>query len=439
MPTKPPSQDTLPLEDGPLTLEAPEPGSHDTLLDPPDPGTNTWDPAGPARPAAVHGGFGAPPDAPFPADPPVRFTVLPRTGEPPSAASPQPRYRLEQHLGRGGMGEVEAVLDNDIGRLVAVKRRRVGLEDEAGLARFADEIRTVGQLEHPNIVPIHDVGIDDLGRHYFVMKYVNGETLADIIRRLKAGDPETHARYGFEERMRIFRGVLEAVDFAHNQGILHRDLKPANIMVGMWGEVTVLDWGLARPLDPEQPEPESPLREPGATATDSGERLSDTRAGQVLGTPAYMSPEQARGEPLDARSDIYALCVILHELIGLEHYLHTYRDSHAMIAGVQKEEPKLLELPRIPAQGQVPMDILWYVHAGLHKDKDQRYGSTQAMLHRLDERAEGRIPIQCHVTFTQRVLNEATRVAVRHPVAALAGYAATAVVLAVALVGWAFS
>jgi serine/threonine protein kinase len=437
MPNKPPSQATLPLGEGLHTLERPQPDSHDTLFEPPDPGSDTWDPDRRPTPAGAPGGFGGPPRADPPPDPPQRVTVRPRPGEPVATLCvPQPRYRLEQHLGRGGMGEVEAVLDNDIGRLVAVKRRRVGLEDAAGLARFADEIRTVGQLEHPNIVPIHDVGVDDLGRHYFVMKYVQGETLADIIRRLKAADPETHARYGFEERMRIFRGVLEAVDFAHDAGILHRDLKPANIMVGEHGEVTVLDWGLARPLDPTQPEPEG-TAEPSVAAQDSGERLSDTRAGQVLGTPAYMSPEQARGEPLDARSDIYALCVILHEFVGLEHYLHAYQDSQAMIDGVQQVEHKLLKLPRHRAQGQVPMDILWFVHAGLHKDRAQRYPSTQAMLLRLDERAEGRIPIQCHVTFTQRVLSEASRVAVRHPVAALAGYAIAAIVLVGALIGWA--
>jgi serine/threonine protein kinase len=429
MPTKPPSRDTMNMDGGTFTLDRAG-GPTET----PDPGSDTWDPDRPPTPTGPTSALdGASLDQP-PRDPPQRFTVLPRAGQ-----STTPRFRREQHLGQGGMGEVEAVLDNDIGRLVAVKRRRVGLEDPAGLARFADEIRTVGQLEHPNIVPVHDVGVDELGRHYFVMKYVQGETLGDIIRRLKAGDPETHARFGFEERMRIFRGVLEAVDFAHEAGVLHRDLKPANIMVGQHGEVTVLDWGLARPIDPTLPEADAGLASRDAGHSASGERLSDTRAGQVLGTPAYMSPEQARGEALDVRSDVYALCVILHELAGLEHYLHSYQDSQAMLEGVMTEQPRLLGLPRKPAQGQVPMDILWFVHAGLHKDREQRYPSVAAMLHRLDERAEGRIPIQCHVTFTQRLLNELTRVAVRHPVAALAGYALAGLGLVAALVGWAVS
>jgi serine/threonine protein kinase len=429
----PKSHETLPIEGGQPTLDAPDPGSQDTLHTAPPLGSDTWHPDAPPTPAGAPGGFDGPPAEPPPRDPAQRFTVLPRPGQP-EDDEPKPRYRLEQHLGRGGMGEVEAVFDQDIGRLVAVKRRRAGVEGVLGLSRFADEIRTVGQLEHPNIVPIHDVGMDELGRHFFTMKYIQGLTLADIIRRLKAGEPEAHARWGFEERVRIFRGVLEAVGFAHEQGVLHRDLKPANIMVGDHGEVTVLDWGLARPVDPDQPEPVG-QRHP-AVPKESGERLSDTRAGQVLGTPAYMSPEQARGEPLDARSDVYALCVILHELVGLEHYLEGLRDSQAVMEGVQRVEPKLLKLPRHPVQGQVPMDLLWYVHAGLHKEREQRYPSVAAMLHRLDERAEGRIPIQCHVTFTQRVLNELTRIAVRHPVAALAGYALAAVLAVATLAAW---
>jgi serine/threonine protein kinase len=389
-------------------------------------GQDTWDPDAPVSPGGTTAGFDEVLEV-SPHDPQRRITVLPRPGEPPQ---PRPRFQAEQALGRGGMGEVEAVMDADIGRLVAVKRRLAGHRDLTGLERFADEIRTVGQLEHPNIVPIHDVGVDEQGRHYFVMKYVQGETLAELIRKLKAGDPEAHARYGFEERVRIFRGVLEAVHFAHDAGILHRDLKPANIMVGEHGEVTVLDWGLARPIDPSWPEPVQASGTPSGGA--SGQRLSDTRAGLVLGTPAYMSPEQARGEALDARSDVYALCVIFHELIGLEHYLHASGDSQSMLEDLQRVEPKLLKLTRHRAQGQVPMDLLWFVHAGLHKDRERRYPSVAAMLQRLDERAEGRIPIQCHVTFTQRVLNELTRVAVRHPVAALGGYLLAAVALVVA-------
>ena len=113
------------------------------------------------------------------------------------------------------------------------------MESPEALARFVEEIRTTGGLEHPNIVPIHDVGLDEKGRYYFIMKYVDGETLESILARLRAGDRETHARYGFERRVEIFKGVLEAIAYAHARGYIHRDIKPANIMVGAFGEVLV--------------------------------------------------------------------------------------------------------------------------------------------------------------------------------------------------------
>jgi serine/threonine protein kinase len=113
-------------------------------------------------------------------------------------------------------------------------------------SRFADEVRAVGQLEHPNIVPVHDVGIDETGQHYLVMKYVQGETLESIIEHLAAGDPSYVARFPQEHRARIFLSILQALRYAHGRGIIHRDIKPANIMVGPHGEVTVMDWGLAK-------------------------------------------------------------------------------------------------------------------------------------------------------------------------------------------------
>jgi serine/threonine-protein kinase len=411
---------TLPMPDPSATWDEgrpPTPGGPDTDLRP--------------MPMATPGIFGGS-GASSLGDGAARVTVLPRVTQG-GPASPLPRFSLAEHLGRGGMGEVEAVTDNDIGRLVAIKRRRPGLEDPEGLARFADEIRTVGRLEHPNIVPIHDVGVDELGRHYFVMKHVEGETLYAILGRLKAGDPETHARYPLEERVRIFRGVLDAVAFAHDRGVLHRDLKPANIMVGGHGEVTVLDWGLARPLDPAAPEPVGGGALP-PSASVSSDRITDTRRGQVLGTPAYMSPEQARGEPLDARSDVYALNVIFHELLGLHHYLEGIDDPQEIMNAVREREPLLFFLPRHPAQPRVPMDLLWYLRIGLAKDPSQRFCSVRAMLDRLDARADGRIPIQCPVTLTQRIGREIARAAAWNPTVTLAAWAVTAAALVGSLV-----
>src|SRR5262249_34878051 len=150
------------------------------------------------------------------------------------SAEVRSRYEAEKLLGVGGMGEVVLVRDQDIERKVAVKRLLPELNDPSVVARFADEIRTVGRLEHPNIVPIHDVGVDELGRYFFVMKYVEGETLESIIDKLRARDPAYVAKYSVEARIELFLGVLHALEYAHAQGIIHRDVKPANVMVGRY-------------------------------------------------------------------------------------------------------------------------------------------------------------------------------------------------------------
>jgi len=221
----------------------------------------------------------------------LRTTVLPRVeivgAESKVVADGKIRYELAQRLGEGGVGEVVLARDNDIERDVAIKRLRPELQgSHASLLRFAEEVRTVGRLEHPNIVPIHDVGIHANGEYFFVMKYVEGETLEAIIDKLAAGDPVYHRRYPFERRVEIMMGVLEAVAYAHAKKIIHRDLKPANVMVGPYGEVVVMDWGLAR----EVSGPETADRAASSPDTTGKQRLWQTQVGSLLGTPAYMSP-----------------------------------------------------------------------------------------------------------------------------------------------------
>jgi serine/threonine protein kinase len=348
----------------------------------------------------------------------ARSTVLPRVERTAEGAmlvsASRPRFSPGRSLGQGGIGEVVAALDQDIGREVAIKRLRGDVQGPSAVARFVDEIRTVGALEHPNIVPIHDVGVGDDGSLYFVMRCVQGETLESVIERLAAGDRLAHAHWTHERRVHVFRQLLDAVAFAHERGYVHRDIKPANVMVGRWGEVFLMDWGIAKPVGaPDLPvDPAAPGSQ---TASGSGERVTATHAGAILGTPAYMSPEQARGEPVDVRSDVYSLCVMLHELLGLKHYLDDRTTVEAVLDGVQHAHAAAPSFIPSPHQSAAPMDLSWFVRKGLAKEPSRRYQTVAEMIERLDAREEGLVPIQCPVTATKRITHEALRFVDRHP------------------------
>jgi serine/threonine protein kinase len=316
------------------------------------------------------------------------------------------RYETLDVLGSGGMGEVVKARDNDIGRTVAVKRLHPDLAQPELFARFVEEVQIVGQLEHPNIPPIHDAGVDTAG-YFFVMKHVDGEPLNNIITKLQSGDREALARWTFERRLDVMRKVAEALSYAHSKGVVHRDLKPANIIVGRMGEVFVLDWGIA-------------VR--GKQASQSGE---------VVGTPMYMSPEQALGKTVDARSDVFSLMLTFYELITLRHpFSAITTPREIMEAIVSQDIPKAAFLPSHPHQPTVSADIGWMLDAGLQRDPDKRIPSADAVLQRLDMIASGEVPIQCPITFTRRMQSKMMKFANNHPLA----YMATASLALVALV-----
>jgi serine/threonine-protein kinase len=354
----------------------------------------------------------------------VRTTILPRIEDEAGALSfrteSKTRYEPVKLLGAGGMGEVILVEDQDIARRVAVKRLLPELGHPSILARFIDEIRTVGRLEHPNIVPIHDVGIDELGRYFFVMKYVEGETLESVIEKLCAGDPDYHARYTHERRIEIFLGLLHALEYAHEKGVVHRDIKPANVMIGRFGEVVLMDWGIAKPLDAARDVAASVEAEVAdAAAGAPRSRAFTTRVGSIIGTPAYMSPEQARGENerIDARSDLYSACVLFHELVCLRHYLADAPSMEAMLATVRHEDANMWKLyaTRHPDHGPPPAELVHFAHEGMSLDPARRYASASAMIARLQGILEGKIPVQCPFTFTKRMSRETSRFVDRSP------------------------
>ena len=217
------------------------------------------------------------------------------------------------------MGEVYRVLDPDLDRRMVLKvLRRDRVDDSGSTARFLHEARLTSQLTHPGIVPVHEMGTLDDGRHYFTMREVRGRTLNEVIADTHDAyhhDDEQGFTAHFHELIDIFHKACQPVAYAHSRGIIHRDLKPSNIMVGNFGQVQILDWGLAKIIGGDDiEEPVDPVAE-----TTPGRRLSpfDTRQGSIVGTPAYMPPEQARGQlqSLGPAADVYSLGAILFKVL----------------------------------------------------------------------------------------------------------------------------
>jgi serine/threonine protein kinase len=225
------------------------------------------------------------------------------------------RYSLLNRVARGGMGVIYAAQDQTLNRRVALKVLDAPERGGELARRLVREAQVLASLEHPGIVPVHDVGTLQDGRVFYTMKFVEGQRL----------DKHIQAVASVPDRLRLFLRICDAIAFAHARGVLHRDLKPANIMIGPFGEVLVLDWGLAKIL--HQPSEgfganDSATANLHAPATptkegDTTEHSAATGQGAILGTPGYMSPEQSRGENdrLDERSDIYSLGALLRFLL----------------------------------------------------------------------------------------------------------------------------
>jgi serine/threonine-protein kinase len=313
---------------------------------------------------------------------PTELAAAPATGESGDpAASPEAlvgtaeRYRYMGTLGEGGMGLVEKVWDDDLMRALALKRLKPDLRsDRALLRQFLWEARVGAHLDHPNIVPVHDIGLSQRGELYFTMKHVEGESLAEALERLRTDGDEVTQELSLPRRLRLFLSLCAAVHFAHARGVLHRDLKPANVMLGKHGEVFVMDWGIAVPARDRAPEMLV------AAAPDQATR-------GVTGTPAYMAPEQAAGDPIDPRSDVYALGAILYELVSLAPPIEGATVSEILDKALRGD---IVPLPEVAPEAGPSLTAV--VHRALAKDPGDRYPSVQDLSQDVEVVLDGRTP-----------------------------------------------
>ena len=294
----------------------------------------------------------------------------------------QGEYILIKEIARGGMGRIYFGEDSQLKRHVAIK---VSSVSETGLdPRFSKEAEVLAQLAHPNIVPIYNIGVDDQSRPFYSMKLIKGRTLQAILNLIRDGDPSAIKEYTRATRLTIFRKVCDAMMFAHSKGILHRDLKPENIMVGEYGEVLVMDWGLAKMLTETEGK-----SAPAAGGCDTGD-YGMTMEGEVMGTPQYMSPEQALGmvSELDARSDIYSLVGILYATLilrppiegaTLNEVLTKVKNGNisSMASKITHNDSVRVKAPSA-MDGEVPGALQAVTLKAMSTDRNKRYGSVEA-------------------------------------------------------------
>ncbi len=266
-------------------------------------------------------------------------------------------YEILSTLGKGGMGEVYLAQDTKLSRKVALKFLPSSFtKDQERLRRFEQEARATSALNHPNILTIFETGEAD-GRHYIATEFIEGETLGQ---RIAAGPLK------LGETLNIAEQITSALSAAHGAGIVHRDVKPENIMIRRDGIVKVLDFGLAK-LAQTQSNRSGP--------EDSTRALVKTNTGVVMGTVAYMSPEQARGLPLDARTDIWSLGVVIYQMLtGSAPF--SGATSSDTLASILEREPRSLNSFSL----EIPEELEWIVTKALTKDFDDRYQTSREML-----------------------------------------------------------
>ncbi len=318
-------------------------------------------------------------------------------------------YQVGQLVGRGGMGAVLQAEDSSIQRQVAMKVVLRG-DSTVDVLRFIHEARITGQLEHPNIIPVHMLGADEHGQPFYTMKLVHGATLHQVLKELGHGEEKAVEQYPLSALLTIFQKVCDAIRFAHSQKIIHRDLKPDNIMLGDFGEVLVMDWGLAKRLGAPEETADSPTD--ASSLADGIDYRADakTLSGSIIGTPKYMPPEQAEGklELLDERADIYSLGAILYHTLTLQSPVKADSNEHALqkvirgdiitpheaVQAVSKhtfdaettkrwsmqdiDADDARVLPHLPA-GKIPASLEAVVLKAMSHEREDRYPTVEAL------------------------------------------------------------
>lgn len=311
------------------------------------------------------------------------------TGEVPQAESVQftiGPYQVLGDIGKGGMGEVFMAFDTNCGRRIALKRIRSDLTEHVQMHnRFLKEARITAQLTHPSIIPIYAIQAQD-HQSYYTMPYVEGETLKQILRmarlREKQGEKADDIGGAIPALVRIFLNICQAIAYAHSKWVLHRDIKPENIIVGKYGEVLILDWGLAKLIHPAKASPD-----------EEGEEIPPhplhhlTMVGKVVGTVSYMAPERAMGNPATFQTDIYSLGVILYQILTLRHpfkrgTLQQFRENmHLEVLRDPSEVAPYREVPRVLSR---------IVLKCLDPDLEKRYRTMDELIDDLKNYIEGR-------------------------------------------------
>lgn len=342
-----------------------------------------------------------------------------------------PRYRVIKRLGQGSQGLVFSVADRDCLREVALKTLHAGGRSRDDISRFVHEAQITAQLEHPGIAPVHDLDVLPDGTVFYTMKKVEGRTLSDLIGDASRAEhaaiaPEAPPPPSVDENLQILLKVCDTIAFAHSRGVIHRDLKPRNLMIGRYGEVLVMDWGLAKILD-GQPDPrEGEERQVlSLRSIEDGLDIHKTMDGCAVGTPAYMSPEQARGESADRRSDIYSIGVILYLCLSGES---PYERGRVRYTLEQAAAGTWTRLDHRAEGRKLPKRLVAIVHKCMALKPDDRYQSVEGLTGDLRAFLAG----QAVAAYRETPLDRTVRSAVRYR----RGLALTAGIAVLAFAAW---